>query len=172
WAAEAARFTPDVRVAVVRSTAARRTQTLAELAEDADVLVTSYALLRLEAEEYAALDVAGLVLDEAQHAKNHTSKAFASAKTVAAPVTFAVTGTPLENNLDELWAMSALVAPGLLGRPPQFRQTYRRPIERGDAQAPALLARLRRRVRPFLLRRTKDEVATDLPPKQEQVLSV
>src|SRR5690625_4198756 len=172
WAAEAARFTPDLRVAVVTATGARRGQSLAEAARGADVVVTSYALLRLEAEEYAQLGVAGLVLDEAQHAKNHTSKAFASAKKVGAPVTFAVTGTPLENTLDELWAMTALTAPGLLGNPQQFRQVYRRPIERGEPDAHALLARLRRRVRPFLLRRTKDQVATDLPPKQEQIVKV
>ncbi|MGC0274447.1 SNF2-related protein [Pseudactinotalea sp. Z1739] len=172
WVAEAAKFTPDLRVAPVNATGARRGRTLADVAAEADVIVTSYALLRLEAAEYAELNVAGLVLDEAQHAKNHTSKAFASAKKVAAPLTFAVTGTPLENTLEELWAMSALVAPGLLGSPAQFRAVYRRPIESGQAQAPDLMSRLRRRIAPFLLRRTKDQVATDLPPKQEQVVPV
>lgn len=172
WATEAARFAPDLRIEVITATQARRRSTLADLASEADVLVTSYALLRLEVDQYADLDVAGLVLDEAQNAKNHTSQAFASAKKVGAPVTFAVTGTPLENNLLELWAMTALVAPGLLGSPSQFAQIYRRPIERREASAGELLARLRRRIKPFLLRRTKEQVATDLPPKQEQVLAV
>ncbi|OJX96973.1 MAG: hypothetical protein BGO96_02610 [Micrococcales bacterium 73-15] len=172
WAAESERFTPGLRVAVVSSTGARREETLAELAADVDVLVTSYALLRLEAEEYAALDLAGVVLDEAQNVKNYTSKAFASARRLGAPVTFAITGTPMENDLSELWAMFTLTAPGLLGSPQQFAEVYRRPIERESPDARSLLARLRRRIRPFLLRRTKEQVARDLPPKQEQVLHV
>ncbi|WP_454293278.1 DEAD/DEAH box helicase [Salana multivorans] len=172
WAAEAARFTPELPVAVVSATGARRAETLAELAVDADIIVTSYALLRLEAAEYAALDLAGVILDEAQNVKNYTSKAFASARRLGAPVTFVITGTPMENDLSELWAMFTLTSPGLLGNPQQFGEVYRRPIERGSPESGALLARLRRRIRPFLLRRTKEQVATDLPPKQEQVLRV
>ncbi len=93
-------------------------------------MITSYALLRLEADEYAAQQWAGMLLDEAQNAKNHSSKVFAAVMGVGAPMTFAITGTPMENNLGELWAMFSLTAPGLLGSPKQFREAFRRPIER------------------------------------------
>ena len=170
WVAEAARFTPGLRVVAVTETEVRRGSLLAEHAAGADVLVTSYALFRLEYDDYAALAPSGLLLDEAQNAKNHQSRAFACAKQLPAPVKFAVTGTPMENNLGELWAMFAIVAPGLLGSVKQFADHYRGPIERGAE--PDLLERLRRRIGPFLLRRTKDEVATDLPSKQEQRMDV
>lgn len=170
WVAEAARFTPELRVTAVTQMLARRGAPLAEVAADADVVVTSYSLFRLEYEEYAALQPSGLLLDEAQNAKNHQSRAFACAKQLPAPVKFAVTGTPMENNLGELWAMFSIVAPGLLGSPKQFTDHYRGPIERGAE--PETLDRLRRRIAPFLLRRTKDQVATDLPEKQEQRIDV
>lgn len=170
WAAEAARFAPDLRVATVTATQARRRTPLAEVAAGCDVVITSYALFRLEHEEYAALEPVGLVLDEAQHVKNRQSKAFALAKTLGAPMTFVVTGTPMENHLGELWAMFALAAPGLLGTPQQFHEFYAAPIERGNGGDQ--LARLRHRIAPFLLRRTKEAVAPELPPKQEQVLEV
>ncbi len=170
WAAEAARFTPALRVAEVTQTIARRGVPLAEFTRGADLVVTSYALFRLEYDDYAALAPSGLLLDEAQNAKNHQSKAFACAKQLPAPVKFAVTGTPMENNLGELWAMFSITAPGLLGSPKQFTEHYRTPIEQGGQ--PELLDRLRRRTAPFLLRRTKDQVATDLPSKQEQRIDV
>ena len=170
WVAEATRFTPELRVTAVTQLHARRGASLAEYVAGAHVVVTSYALFRLEYEEYAALEPSGLLLDEAQNAKNHQSRAFACAKQLPAPVKFAVTGTPMENNLGELWAMFSIVAPGLLGSPKQFTDHYRGPIERGSE--PETLDRLRRRIAPFLLRRTKDQVATDLPEKQEQVIDV
>lgn len=172
WAAEAGRFAPDLRVVAIEATRARRGTDLAEATRGADVVVTSYALLRLEEQDYADLGVVGLVLDEAQNAKNHTSRTFAAVKKVQAPVVFAVTGTPMENHLGELWSMFALTAPGLLGTPAQFGQSYRRPLERGDDGDGQLMALLRRRIAPFLLRRAKEDVALDLPPKQEQVLDV
>ncbi|PWD51290.1 serine/threonine protein phosphatase [Serinibacter arcticus] len=172
WATEAARFAPDLRVAVVTATGKKRRESLAELAATADVIVTSYALFRLEHHEYEAIVPAGLVLDEAQNIKNRTSRGFAHAKTLPADVKFVVTGTPMENNLAELWAMFAIAAPGLLGTPQQFTEVYAAPIERGNGAELGLFERLRKRVAPFLLRRTKEEVTPDLPPKQEQVLTV
>jgi superfamily II DNA or RNA helicase len=170
WAAEAARFAPSLRVAQIASTQARRGVPLAEAVAGADVVVTSYALFRLEYDDYAELAPSGLLLDEAQNVKNHQSKAFACAKQLPAPVKFAVTGTPMENNLGELWALLSIVAPGLLGSPKQFTAHYRTPIEAGGNGE--LLGRLRRRTAPFLLRRTKEEVAPDLPSKQEQRIDV
>lgn len=172
WFDEAARFAPGLRVGVIDATIRRRSTPLAEIAAGADVVVTSYALLRLEADDYAALPWAGMLLDEAQNTKNRTSKVFASIKAIGAPVSYAVTGTPMENNLDELWAMFALTAPGLLGSPKQFQGTFARPIERGEDGAEERMATLRRRIAPFLLRRTKGQIALDLPAKQEQVLPV
>ncbi|RZQ63378.1 DEAD/DEAH box helicase [Amycolatopsis suaedae] len=162
WAAEAERFTPHLRVATVT----RSGRTLPE----ADVVVTSYTLLRLDFDAYAAADWAALVLDEAQFAKNHRSKVYQCARRLPAPFKLAITGTPLENNLMELWSMLSITAPGLFPDPAKFKEYYARPIERGgDAE---LLARLRRRIKPLLKRRTKEQVAAELPAKQEQVLSV
>lgn len=170
WVGEAARFTPDLRVVALAETSKRRGSTVREAIGDAQVVVTSYAVLRLDAEQFAETHWNGLVLDEAQAVKNHTSKAFQAAKRIGAPFTLAITGTPLENSLMDLWSMLALAAPGLYPRPDFFKQRYRKPIERGDS--PELLDQLRRRIRPLMLRRTKEQVARDLPPKQVQVQAV
>jgi len=170
WAAEAARFTPDLTVVPVTETLARRDRPLAELAAGADAVVTSYTLLRLDFDDYSGLGWSGLLLDEAQQVKNRQSKAYQCARRLAAPVKIAITGTPLENNLMELWSLLSITAPGLFPSPDRFRDYYARPVERhGDA---ARLAQLQRRVRPLIRRRTKEQVAADLPAKQEQVLEV
>ena len=170
WAAEAARFTPDLEVRAITSTAARRGVELAEAIGQADVVVTSYTLFRLEYEDYAALDWAGLVLDEAQFVKNPQSQAYKCARRLPAPFKVAITGTPMENNLAELWALCSVAAPGLFPRLDRFTEYYRHPIERDRDQD--RLAQLRRRIRPLVLRRRKSEVAADLPAKQEQVVEV
>ncbi len=170
WVAEAARFVPGLRVETVTSTRAASGRRLADAAARADLIVTSYAVLRLDATEFGSLDWAGLVLDEAQFVKNGTSKAHAAARDIRAPFRLAVTGTPVENNLMELWALLQIVAPGLFPSARAFAERYRRPIET-DRNADRL-ATLKRRIRPFVLRRTKELVAPELPPKQEQVLAV
>lgn len=179
WVSEAAKFAPSLQVHAVSGTRKARSADLVEEAAGADVVVTSYALLRLDADQYADLGIRGLVLDEAQNVKNANSKGFAAAMSLNAPTTFAVTGTPIENNLGELWAMFALAAPGLLGSLEQFRRTFAMPIERaaglrGGAEAEAEDARatLQKRISQFFLRRTKNQVALDLPPKQEQVIKL
>ncbi|MFI7540055.1 SNF2-related protein [Actinoplanes sp. NPDC049599] len=170
WAAEAARFTPDLEVRAITSTAARRGVDLAEAIGQADVVVTSYTLFRLEYDDYAALDWAGLVLDEAQFVKNPQSQAYKCTRRLPAPFKIAITGTPMENNLAELWALCSIAAPGLFPRLDRFTEYYRHPIERDRDQD--RLAQLRRRIRPLVLRRRKSEVAADLPAKQEQVVEV
>ncbi|MCS5736349.1 DEAD/DEAH box helicase [Herbiconiux daphne] len=170
WAEEAARFAPGLTVRTVTATQAKSRVPLADAAAGADVVVTSYALFRLDFDAYQAIRWAGLVLDEAQFVKNHTSKLHAAARDLDVDFTLAITGTPLENNLMELWSLFDLVAPGLFPSAVRFAEHYQRPIERGID--PRLLTRLRRRIRPFLLRRTKDAVAPELPAKQEQVLHV
>jgi superfamily II DNA or RNA helicase len=170
WAAEAARFTPGLSVVTVPDTLRRRGQELAEVIAGADVVVTSYTLFRLDIEAWAGAEWSGLVLDEAQFAKNHQSKVHQCARRLPAPFKLAITGTPMENNLMELWSLLSITAPGLFPSPTRFREMYARPIERQrDAE---LLARLRRRIRPLVRRRTKEQVAPELPAKQEQVLTV
>jgi len=170
WASECAKFAPDLRVVAVTETAARRGVGLDELAGAVDVVVTSYALFRLEFDGYAALGWAGLFLDEAQFAKNRASQAYRCAKLLPAPTKVAMTGTPIENSLMELWSLLSITAPGLFPSADRFTEHYRTPIEKkGDT---ARLGQLRRRIRPLLLRRTKEEVLRDLPDKQEQVMEL
>ncbi|HWJ08640.1 MAG TPA: SNF2-related protein, partial [Nocardioides sp.] len=166
WADEAVRHAPGLRVGV----ASRRTDDVAALAADSDIVVTTYTLLRLAQEEYAAVGWAGVVLDEAQQVKNHQSKTYTAVRTLEAPFRLAVTGTPFENRLMELWSLLSITVPGLYPWPRRFADKVVRPIERdGDKE---VLDRFRARVKPFLLRRTKELVADDLPPKQEQILPV
>ena len=170
WASEVARFAPGLKVAVVSETRARRRVDLAEVIEGADVVITSYTLFRLEYDSYESADWAGLVLDEAQFVKNHQSLIYQRVKRLPAPFKLAITGTPMENNLMELWSLLSITAPGLFASPTRFAEYYRTPIEKG--QNYDLLDQLRRRIRPLMLRRTKQQVATDLPDKQEQVIEL
>jgi len=170
WAAEAARFTPGLKVVPVTETTARRGQGIGEIIEGADAVVTSYTLFRIDSDAYGELDWSGLILDEAQFTKNHQSKIYQCARRLPAPFKIAITGTPMENNLMELWSLLSITAPGLFPSPARFNDCYARPIERqGDAE---LLAQLRRRIRPLVKRRTKEQVAAELPAKHEQVLEV
>lgn len=170
WAAECARFAPGLRVAAIDATQARRGVPLTEIARGADVVVTSYALFRLEFDAYETLDWSGLILDEAQLIKNHASRGYACARRLNAPFKLVITGTPLENNTLELWALTSLACPGLLGDKASFVDHFRHPIER--EQNAERLATLKRRLRPFMLRRTKELVAADLPAKQEQIVEL
>jgi superfamily II DNA or RNA helicase len=166
WAAEAAKFAPDLTVATVTSRGPR----LSTLRETADAVVTSYALLRLDIEDYADHEWSGLLLDEAQYTKNHQSQIYQCARKLPARIKIAVTGTPLENNLMELWSLLSITAPGLFPNPERFKEYYVTGIEK--KRNGELLAQLRRRIKPLMLRRTKEQVASDLPAKQEQVLEV
>ena len=170
WASEAAAFTPGLDVRVVTESHARRGETVGSLAAGADVVVTSYTLFRLEAPDYVGVTWDGLVLDEAQTVKNHHGKTYQAVRRIDVPFRLALTGTSMENRLMELWSLLSIVAPGLYPWPQRFQELVAIPVERlGDRET---LDRFRRRIRPFLLRRTKELVASDLPPKQEQVLEV
>jgi SNF2 family DNA or RNA helicase len=170
WAAEAARFTPDLKVVTLSDTLGRRRKELAEVVAGADAIVTSYTLLRLDFEAYGDAEWSGLIMDEAQYVKNPASKAYQCARRLPAPFKIAITGTPMENNLTELWSLLSITAPGLFPSPERFRDYYARPIEKGGNAE--LLTQLRRRIKPLIKRRTKEQVAADLPEKQEQVLEV
>ncbi|NYD65552.1 DEAD/DEAH box helicase [Agromyces atrinae] len=170
WASEAARFAPGLRVVTLGATSAKSGRAPADVARDADIVITTYAVARIDAPRFADVHWSALVLDEAQFVKNPASHVHRAMQTIHADARFAVTGTPIENNLGELWALLAIVAPGLFASRRGFDETYRRPIEHGLGAD--RLTVLRRRLRPFLLRRTKELVAPELPPKQEQVLTV
>jgi superfamily II DNA or RNA helicase len=170
WASECRRFAPGLDAVTVAETLSRRGVPLREMAERADIVITSYGLFRLEYEQYASIGWAGLFLDEAQFAKNRNSQAYRRAKTLPVPFKVAMTGTPMENSLMDLWSLFSIAAPGLFANPERFAEYYRVPIEKqGDNER---LDKLRRRIRPLMLRRTKDQVAGDLPEKREQVLEL
>ena len=176
WHDEAARFAPGLDVTVRGTTTAKG----GPLPVDADVVVTSYTVLRLDDEAFAAVDWAIVVLDEAQFVKNPRTRLHRAVEALRADMVLAVTGTPLENTLTELWAILSLTCPGLFASPRRFREEYVKPIEQGKVPEneeggpyrERRLERLRARLRPFVLRRTKELVAPELPERQEQELRV
>ncbi|CAB4906426.1 unannotated protein [freshwater metagenome] len=170
WLSEAARFAPGLVCTAVEETSAKAGVPLATRVAGADLVITSYTLLRLDEDEYAGVTWRGMLLDEAQFVKNRQAKAYRAARTVDAPFKLAITGTPMENSLMDLWSLLSICAPGLFPDAEGFNEQWRRPIERGTD--PGRLGVLRRRLRPLMLRRTKELVAADLPAKQEQVLEV
>lgn len=170
WAEQAARFAPHLRLATVERTSSKRGESITDVRGRADIVVTSYTLLRLGEDEYGAEPWSAVILDEAQFVKNRQAATYKAVRRLPARVKFAVTGTPLENNLMDLWSMLSIATPGLFPNPDTFTQLYRKPIETDSA--PEQLARLRRRVRPVLLRRAKRDVLSELPPKQEQVVPI
>ncbi|MGO4267972.1 MULTISPECIES: DEAD/DEAH box helicase [unclassified Stenotrophomonas] len=160
WQSEAARFTPDLRVLALHGPA-RDTQFGAIAAHD--LILTTYPLLWRDEQALQAHSYHLLILDEAQQVKNPRSRAAATLRTLQARHRLCLTGTPLENHLGELWTQFDFLLPGLLGSEKQFNQHWRHPIERGSDQRRAQL--LAQRLRPFILRRRKDQVASELPPK-------
>ncbi len=160
WAAEAARFRPGLKVSLFHGPARR-------LDPDADVTVTSYALLRNELAALKAQHWKVVLLDEAQAIKNPSSQAAQAAFALKADFRVALTGTPVENRLDELWSEMNFAAPGLLAGRSDFDERYAQPIASGQA---GCAAALRERLRPFVLRRLKRDVAAELPPRTETVL--
>ena len=181
WAAEAERFLPGAKVVTITETTAGKTP-LAERVAGAHLVLTSYTLLRMDEDVYASYAAGlgsgegpgtpgwgALLLDEAQFVKNTGTRAWSIARAMPARTKIAMTGTPLENNLMELWALLAIVADGLFPSARAFRDLYARPAESGEdpAHAAATTARLRRRIRPLMLRRTKELVAAELPAKND-----
>jgi superfamily II DNA or RNA helicase len=170
WAAESQKFTPGLTAVAITTTDARSSVPLAKQAAAADIVITSYTLLRLDFQAYAEFEWAGVILDEAQFVKNHNSKTHQCARRLDAPFKLAITGTPMENNVMELWSLLSITVPGLFSSPRAFTDYFRKPIESGSDRE--RLAILRGRIKPVMLRRTKAAVAAELPPKQEQVLTI
>jgi len=164
WLDEATRFAPELRCVVYHG-AERRAKLAA--APDVDLIFTTYALLRIDVEQFRERELSMLILDEAQAIKNAKSQAGKIARELRATRRLCLTGTPMENHLGELWSLFDFLMPGFLGDQKTFNRRFRDPIEKlglTDRQS-----WLTRRVAPFLLRRKKDEVAAELPPKTEIV---
>ena len=162
WIDEARRFAPSLKVAMYGE---GERAAMLQSAGAGDLIIASYALAQIDEEAFGRIEWATLVLDEAQALKNAATKRARSVATLQAGFRLALTGTPVENRLADLWSIMNLLNPGLLGSAGQFGERFAGPIER-DRDLPAQ-ARLRRLVAPFLLRRTKAQVLSDLPPRTE-----
>ncbi len=165
WCAEAERFAPELNVVALQGGKAQRERQFEEALPNADLAVTTYALLIRDLERLREHDFGLLVLDEAQAIKNAASQTARAVRELNVARAIAMTGTPLENHLGELWAQLDAVAPGALGSQQWFGQRFRTPIEKeGDVE---LRQRLSRRIAPLMLRRTKQQVLAELPEKTE-----
>lgn len=164
WQREAARFTPALAATV--HVGSERADDAAALTA-APLVITSYQTLLRDIDMFREVRWTSVLFDEAQTLKNPGTQLRSAAASLAAVSRFCVTGTPIENHLGELWSQMDLAVPGLLGRRTSFDAIFRRPVEKYGEVAP--LDHMRRRIRPFLLRRTKELVELDLPPKTEIV---
>ncbi|HVV87316.1 MAG TPA: DEAD/DEAH box helicase [Kofleriaceae bacterium] len=162
WQAEARRFRPGLRVALYHG--ARRS-----LDEEADITITTYPLLRNDIDALSAIAWDTVVLDEAQAIKNPDSQIARAAYKLRGAWRVSLSGTPIENRLDELWSQLNFVNPGLLGLRRDFATRWEQPIVAGDRDT---LERLRARIKPFVLRRKKVDVEPELPPRTEDILWV
>ncbi len=162
WTMEAEKFSPSLRVLALHGPA--RKERFREI-KDHDLVLTTYPLLARDHEVLVAREWHAVILDEAQTIKNPNAETTRQALRLKAKQRLCLSGTPLQNHLGELWSLFDFLAPGFLGSQRNFRVRYRTPIEKqGDVARQGIL---NRRVRPFMLRRTKEEVATELPPKTE-----
>ena len=162
WQREAAQFAPSLKVTILQG--ADRHRRFSDLS-DTDIALTSYALLHRDLEQFSQQRFHLLVLDEAQHIKNPAAQVSQAVRQLDARHRLCLSGTPIENHLGELWSLFDFLMPGLLGNAETFRETFRTPIEKeGNQQRADALAH---KIGILILRRTKDQVATELPPKTE-----
>ena len=166
WAREIEKFAPSISTLLWQG--GDRHENKSQI-EESDVVLTSYALLRRDEELLQELDFRYVILDEAQHIKNPMSATARAAKKLKSERRLALTGTPIENRLSEIWSILDFVSPGVLGSLKIFEEKYARPVERGDEET---IRKLRAIVRPLVMRRTKAEVAPELPAKIEQEIVV
>ena len=166
WQREIEKFAPSLKTVVWQGPSRHD---LGDEVDEADVIITSYALLRRDEEFLQQRDFLYAILDEAQHIKNPLSATARAAKKLVCERRLALTGTPIENRLSEFWSILDFVSPGLLGDLRTFEEKIARPIDRGDEET---AAKLRATIHPFVLRRTKAQVAPELPAKIEQEIVV
>lgn len=170
WTGEARKFCPGLKLATIDQTSSKSGRSLRKTIGDAQLVITSYTLTRLDAEQFQSMAWSAVVLDEAQFVKNHQAKTYTVIRELRAQMRLAITGTPLENSLMDLWSLLSIAAPGVFPDPARFTAHYVKPIESGGQTE--LLDQLKKRVHPLVLRRTKNQVAAELPPKQEFLLPV
>lgn len=163
WEREAQKFVPSLKRLVIYG--ARRSGMFKQI-KNSDLVMTTYALLRRDLEELLEHEYSGIILDEAQNIKNPNTITARSVRRLKSDFRLCLSGTPIENNLLELWSLFEFLMPGFLGSQHAFQKGFIKPIKDGDEES---LSYLRARVKPFILRRTKSEVAKDLPPKIENV---
>ena len=168
WTDEIAKFCPEMKALPISG--ANR-HSLWERIEEADIVLTSYALLRRDIERYMEFDFSAAILDEAQHIKNRSTSNAKAAKQIQAYNRLVLTGTPVENSVADIWSIMDFLMPGYLGKHQHFRANYELPIARGGPDADIAQMKLRRKLHPFMLRRLKKDVAQDLPPKIKSVQS-
>ncbi|MBQ1222888.1 MAG: SNF2 helicase associated domain-containing protein, partial [Oscillospiraceae bacterium] len=166
WAAETRRFAPELSLCIVSGTAAERVEAISRLPKSA-LGITSYDSLKRDLPYYKDVTFRAVIADEAQYIKNRATQAANAVKSLSSAVKFALTGTPVENSPSELWSIFDYLMPGYLGRYSDFRRTTELPIAEGDNKA---LLRLRKQTSPFILRRVKRDVLSELPEKTESVL--
>ncbi len=166
WESEIGRFAPTLSAVTVTGSAAARKAKL--LAGEGDVLLTSYDLLKRDVEVYQDIRFENVIIDEAQNIKNHTTQAAKAVKTLDSAQRFALTGTPIENTLSELWSIFDFLMPGILDRYKHFREAYEQPIAADQDERVA--ARLKKMIRPYILRRLKGDVLKELPDKIEKIV--
>ena len=165
WRSEIEKFAPGLPVKMVVGKASERVQLIQESGER-DILLTSYDLLRRDMEAYEKISFFCQVIDEAQYIKNHNTKAARAVKSIRASMRIALTGTPMENQLSELWSIFDYLMPGFLYSYKRFREEIEVPVV--QEQNDAVLKKLQKMIRPFVLRRLKKEVLKDLPDKLEE----
>lgn len=166
WESEINHFAPGLTVLTVVGNAAARSEKIHQ--SGADIYLTSYDLLKRDLEEYSDLSFDVMFIDEAQNIKNHMTQTAKAVKAVAAGRRFALTGTPIENTLSELWSIFDFLMPGFLNTYKKFRERYEQPIAAKQDEVAA--DRLRKMIRPFILRRLKKDVLKELPDKLEEVV--
>ena len=167
WSREASVFCPNLRVLTIEGP--ERAERFPKI-PDHDLIITSYALLRRDAEHYKAFVFSTTILDEAQHIKNPSSQNARAACAIRSKSRFILTGTPLENSIRDLWSLFDFLLPGYLGTRKDFQERYEKPLAAGESAG--VWPRLLRRVRPWMLRRRKSEILKELPAKIEQVVQV
>ncbi|TDT62753.1 SNF2 family DNA or RNA helicase [Fonticella tunisiensis] len=167
WESEIQKFAPSLKALVISGGKRQREEQIKEI-PGVDVVITSYPLIRRDIEHYRKMEFGYCILDEAQHIKNPNSINAKSVKEIRAKGYFALTGTPIENNLTELWSIFDFLMPGYLLSHQKFLERFERPIASGDKNA---LEDLNKHVKPFILRRLKKDVLKELPPKIESLLS-
>lgn len=173
WGQEFARFSPGIRVLLIAGTAKERQEQLEEqmrmeASEGAQVIITSYDLLKRDREAYLGRTFEYEIIDEAQVIKNAKTQGAKAVKEISANARFALTGTPVENRLSELWSIFDFLMPGFLYSYRKFRERYELPIVKN--QDPEALTALRRMTGPFVLRRLKKDVLRELPTKEERIV--